>query len=329
MAVEGSRSLLSRLEALGYEAYFRLFGALPLDRASDVGAALFKALGPLLPVHQVARRNIELVFPELGEPERRALLSGMWDNLGRTFAEFPHLHRMPAYGEGSRITVEGVHLLDRLIADKQAAVFVTGHFANWEVMATAIVQRGVPCQITYRPANNAFVDARIVAQREAYGAKTQAAKGRAGGMGLLRALAQGETVALLNDQKYAEGVAAPFFGRIVMTADGPARLARRFGCPLIPISVRRLKGARFVVRFHEPLAQSAHPDEEVAIAETVAAINRFVEGVILAAPEQWFWVHRRWPKEVYRDPAPPAPASASDSAADARGSKASADSGSI
>ena len=73
----------------------------------------------------------------------------------------------------------------------------------------------------------------------------------------------------------------------------------RFGAPIVPISTRRTGPGLFRVTFHEPIAVSANPDTAVAIADTVARINAFMEARILEAPEQWFWVHRRWPKEAW------------------------------
>ncbi len=116
----------------------------------------------------------------------------------------------------------------------------------------------------------------------------------------MRALREGWAVAIMNDQKYNEGVPAPFFGRLVMTADGPTRLARKFRCPLVPVGIERLPGVRFRITVEDPIPHDEDPDEEAAVLRTVTAINARVERWLRAAPEQWFWVHRRWPKEVYR-----------------------------
>lgn len=299
MAVRQQRGALAWLESLGYEGYFRGFKALPIERASALGGSLLRALGPLTPTHQVARTNLKLVFPDLGEDRIEEILAAQWDNLGRTFGEFPHLHEIRIYEPGSRVEVVNAEGFDRAVAEGKGAVFVGGHFANWEVLAASVAQR-VESLMTYRPLNNFFIDQRILEQRIAYGRPDQAAKGIEGGMGLMRALKEGWAVAIMNDQKYNEGVASPFFGRLVMTADGPTRLARRFRCPLVPVSIRRLPGVRFRIEVEDPIPYDEDPDEDAAVARTVAAINARVERWIELAPEQWFWVHRRWPKDVYR-----------------------------
>lgn len=292
-------TLLHRLEALGFSGLLAAFRSQPLDRASALGAQLGEAVGPNLSAHRTALRNLALVFPECSQQERAAIAAAMWRQLGRTVAEFAHLDRIQPYRSDGRVRVENVRLLDAIRQSGRGAVFISGHFANWEIMAAALVQRGLACHVTYRPANNPMVDARINAARRSYGVQLQAAKGRQGGLGLLRALAKGETVALMNDQKYAEGVVAPLFGHPAPTADGAARLALRFGAPLVPMSVQRLEGAHFVVRVHEPIALARETPPEEAVLGAVQAINAFVEARVREAPEQWFWVHRRWPKEVW------------------------------
>jgi KDO2-lipid IV(A) lauroyltransferase len=301
MKVQQQRGAIAWLESLGYEAYFRGFQALPIERASDAGAALLRTIGPLTPVHKVARTNLRLVFPELSEERAQKILADSWGNFGRTVAEFPHLHRVRIYEPGSRVEVVNAECFDRAMAEGKGAVFVGGHFANWEVLAASVAQR-VKARMTYRALNNYFVDQRIQQQRIAYGRPDQNPKGVEGGMGLMRALKDGWAVAIMNDQKYNEGVAAPFFGRLVMTADGPTRLSRRFRCPLVPVGIERLAGARFRITVQDPIPYDEDPDEEAAVARTVGTINAHVEAWVRANPEQWFWVHRRWPKEIYRAP---------------------------
>jgi KDO2-lipid IV(A) lauroyltransferase len=224
----------------------------------------------------------------------------MWACIGRTVAEFPHLPAVKPYSGDGRFTVVNAERLDAIRESGRGAVFISGHFANWELMPIAIAQRPTPCQMTYRPANNPLIDARIMAIREQYGAKLQSAKGVKGGVGLMRALKQGFSVALMNDQKYNEGVCAPFFGHDCMTADGPTRLARQFRTELQPMSVRR-DGARFTATVHAPLPVDPDAPEDIAIPASITRINAFMEARIREAPEQWFWVHRRWPKQAWRD----------------------------
>jgi Kdo2-lipid IVA lauroyltransferase/acyltransferase len=296
MAVNTRISLLHRIEDFGFGAYMSVLAKMPIEQAARRGGALLRALGPLTSAHTTALRNLRLAFPNETENWRRQVADGMWDCIGRTFGEFPHLPAIRAYIPNSRITVANAEALDAIRESGKGAVFISGHFANWELMPVAIAQRPCPCQMTYRPANNPLIDARILKIREGYGAKLQSAKGREGGMGLMRALARGDSVALMNDQKYNEGLAAPLFGHDCMTADGPTRLALKFGARLQPMSVRRVGDVRFHATVHDPIPIGEGPD---AVADAVRKINAFVEARVVEAPEQWFWVHRRWSKEAW------------------------------
>lgn len=300
MAVATDVSLLHRIEDFGFGLYMDHFARMPIDRASAAGADWLVRLGPLTSAHTTALRNLRLAFPNESEAWRREVARGMWACIGRTVAELPHLPEIHAYREDSRITVENAERLDAIRESGKGAVFISGHFANWELMPVAIAQRPVPCQMTYRPANNPLIDARILKIRENYGAKLQSAKGVEGGVGLMRALSRGWSIALMNDQKYNEGVKAPLFGHDCMTADGPTRLARRFGAQLQPMSVKR-DGARFRAVVHDPLPIDADTPDATAIPASVHRINAFMEARIREAPEQWFWVHRRWPKSAWVD----------------------------
>jgi KDO2-lipid IV(A) lauroyltransferase len=299
MAVSTRVTLLHRLEWLAVSAVFGLFRAFPLERASALGGWIGRTIGPLTGAHATALRNLRLAFPAETEAWRARIARAMWDNLGRLAGEFPHLHAIRPYVAGGRIEVEGAERLDAVRASGRGAVFVSGHFANWEIMAAAIVQRGLPCQVTYRPANNPLIDRDIIAIRRGYGATFQAAKGREGGMGLMRALARGESVALMNDQKYSDGVIAPFFGHDAATADGPTRLALRFGVPLVPLTIERLPGVRFRVRVHDPIPIDADAPADQAVRDAVVRLNAFLEAEVRARPEAWFWVHRRWPRDAW------------------------------
>ncbi|MEQ8435200.1 MAG: lysophospholipid acyltransferase family protein [Oceanicaulis sp.] len=294
-----TRKISSGAETLGWNAYQGLFRSMGLQRASDFGAGLLRRIGPLASVQHVARVNMRIAFPDAHERELDQLLDAMWDNFGRLLGEFPNTHRFDFSGESDQIEVEGAEILEALDRAGQPAVLIGGHFANWELMAAVIVRRMKDCRITYRHANNAAIDRAIIDQRKAYGVNILAPKGGSGAKELMAALKGGASVALMNDQKMNDGIAAPFLGRDAMTASGPARMALRYDCPLVPMSIVRKDGVRFKVTVHEPLEKPEGSDA-AAILETVTRINTLIESWIMRAPEQWFWVHRRFEKSLYR-----------------------------
>lgn len=286
-----------RVEALAYDLVAGLLRALPIDWASAFGGWLFRMLGPLTPAHRTASSNIRLAFPKLDEQEHARLLNAQWDNVGRAFAEFPLMDRIrPSTGRVE--VINGERLAE--IRDKgEAVVFISGHFANWEVMPATIVESGVDCLMTYRAMNNPLIDKRVKDGRAAYGVQLFAPKGEAT-RDLMSALSGGQSVALMNDQKFNAGLALPFFGHTAHTAPGPSRLALRYDAPLQTMTVERTRGARYRVVVHEPIHLEQTGDRQLDIETAVRRVNAWVEERVRERPQEWFWVHKRWPKETYK-----------------------------
>ncbi|WP_269716531.1 lysophospholipid acyltransferase family protein [Caulobacter sp. NIBR2454] len=286
-----------RLEAFAFDLFTGIMRLLPVDWASAMGGALLKNLGPLSGAHRTADRNLRLAFPDKDDAWRADILKKQWEELGRTFAEFPLMDRIILSPD--RVEIENLERLHVIAANREPVVFISGHFSNWEVMPAAIVQSGVDCQITYRAANNPYVDARIRKSRFRYGVRLFAPKGGDGAKELLAALKTGQSVALMNDQKFNGGVAAPFFGHLAHTAPGPTRLALRFGTVLQPMTVERTRGARFKAVVHDPIVLEQTGDRTADIEAGVRRINAMVEDQIRKRPHEWFWVHKRWSNEAY------------------------------
>ena len=217
------QDLIWRLEAAAFAGFIGLMRLIGLEAASNFGGWVLKTLGPITGTQKTVLRNLRIAFPEMGEDERRRLALEQWEQTGRTFAETAVMDRLtPSSG---RIDVVGAERLEAIRASGKPVVFVSGHMANIETMAAVLVASGVPAQVTYRAANNPYVDAQIIAARARYGVKLFAPKGGDGARELLAGLGRGESVALMNDQKFSEGPEVIFFGQPVNAAPGPSRLA--------------------------------------------------------------------------------------------------------
>ena len=285
-----------RLEALGYDALTGLLRLLPFRFVSWLGGALLRLIGPLTSKQRIAKTNLKIAFPDATDAEMRRLLKDQWDNTGRTFAEFALTDRIRAFDDDARVTVEGLeHFLENA-----PAILVSGHFANWEVMATVLTQSSKPVRVTYRKINNPLIDRRVREQREAYGTKFLVQKStHRGGRELFEALRSGESIAIMNDQKFNTGLKLRFFGVDAMTAQGAVRLSLKTKRPILPMCVVRDKD-RFHVTFYPPLDWPKIGERDTDVEAGVRTVTGFIEDRIRENPGQWFWVHRRWPKKHYK-----------------------------
>lgn len=285
-----------RIEAGAFAAYSAVMRALPTETASGVGGRLLRFIGPLSGVEKTVQRNLRIAFPDLDAEARQRLSRDHWEGLGRTAAEFVLMDRMMAEG---RVEVVGGERLHAIAASGKAAVMISGHFSNFEAMAAVFLAHGVKTQVTYRAANNPLMDREILKARARYGMSLFAPKGEEGTRALMKGMMRGESVALLVDQKYAEGLQVRFFDHPVMAAGGASRLAQRFGVPLQPISVERLGGARLRVTIHPPIPLPDIADRAEQVHAGTQAATDFIEAQVRARPSEWFWTHKRWPAEVY------------------------------
>ena len=287
-----------RLEAAGYDLVAAVMRIAPIDGASAFGGWLFKLLGPLTGAHRTALRNLRLAFPEWDDAARHAMARRQWENVGRVLFEFFLVDRILA--DPARVEVVGRERLEAIKASGKPAVFVSGHFANFEVMAAAKVRAGIEGVLMYRGVENRYIDARMRESRRRYGVTLFAPKGVEGGREVMAALKRGVSVGVLADQKYYEGPLVAFFGHGARTQHAPARFAMRFGAHLQPGWAERTNGARFRVFVAEPIPLPERGTAE-DVEAGVLAVNAFIESRARARPWEYWWVHRRWPDALYAE----------------------------
>lgn len=278
------------LEALAARLGLTLLRALPLDTASAFAGFMARAIGPRLGVHRTAQRNLRRALPALDDAAVARTLVAMWDNLGRTVGELAHLPELLP----DRIEIVGAEHIEALRDDGLPGIAVAAHYGNWELPPLVMQHFGMKTLSIYRAANNPAVDAMIQDLRDVAG-QDYAPKGSRAARDLLGALRAGGHVGLLVDQKQNTGIAVPFFGRDAMTAPAAAELALRFDCPVVPVRVERLGGARFRFTAEAPFRLASTGDKAADVANGMRRIHAIFERWITERPDHWFWVHRRWP----------------------------------
>lgn len=296
-------SLLERVEALAARALIALLRALPPSAASDLGGRIARFAGPFLPVSRVADRNLQLAMPGIAAAQRRGIIRGVWENLGRTAAEFPHVGKLPhdtRSGPGWR--VQGAEHLDAARESGRPVIFFSGHIGNWELMPPVVARFGLPFASFYRAAGNPRVDRLIRELRaEALGTDTPMfPKGAKGARDALRHLARGGNLGILGDQKMNDGIEARLFGRPAMTASAAAAFALRHDALIVTGHVRREGPARLVLIVDPPLAPRPSGDRNADILALTQTLNDRLQSWIEAEPASWLWLHRRWDKALYR-----------------------------
>ena len=291
-----NRYLFHPIQAVVAVVVYTVLRMLPIDMASALGGGLARSIGPHLGISGRAVKNLKAAFPEKSDADVAEIVRGMWDNLGRVAAEYPHLGKIVVGADDGRVESIGGEYVDQLREGDRSGIFFSAHIGNWEIVSLGATQRGVPLDRIYREANNRLVEWLYQHGRAAVeGALIP--KGAAGARGLLKSLKSGRHLAMLVDQKMNDGISVPFFGRDVMTAPALAELALRYDCPVVPARITRLKGARCRLEVLPPLDLIRTGDHKADVAANMAQINALIEQWVRDTPEQWLWLHNRWPDD--------------------------------
>ena len=290
------------LEAFGFLLAVGILRLFSPEGASNLGGFLGRMIGPRLGITRRARQNLRLAFPEKTSPEIETIVRGMWDNLGRVAAEYPHLGRIAA-ADSDRVELVNIDHVRALPNGPTAGILVSAHLANWEILPVVAARTGIDMMGVVREPNNPYVRPLLERLRGIAGGE-RTDKGARGAREAIQVLRNNRVLAMLIDQKMNTGISLPFFGVEAMTLVAPAQLALRFRCPLVPIRVERLGPARFRVEARPPLVLPETADRDAAVAQIMTELNRILEDWIRERPEQWLWLHRRWPDAARRAGSP-------------------------
>lgn len=263
---------------------------LPCAAASRLGSVVLRVLGPLQRKHGHVLRDLHQVLPGASPEELRRVARGVWSNLGAVLFEYPHVEHIVA----RRVQVTMPESVRALFDAGRPVLFVTGHLANWEVLASFIARRGRGLVVVYGPDANPFIEQMIQRFRARSGCeyltKSEALRR------LNSRFLDGRSVGLLPDVRVDSGPNLPLFGRDAPTTISPARIATRLDYPMVPVRARRLGPARFHIEFEEPLAAPPGRLGKRAAMDLMRRFNSRLETWISERPDEWLCTKRRWPK---------------------------------
>ena len=257
----------------------------PHHVASNAGSAVARTLGPLFHWHRRGMANLAHVYPDMSTAERRKLMDGVWDNLGRTMGEFARISKV-----GATVTASG---LEHVPEEGTPVIFVSAHMANWEALTWFSRLCGRELLDVYRRPNNVYVDKLL--KLRTYGLPVQLIeKNNRVGIHLLRQLRAGGVVFLFVDQKGTTGdLLIPFLGKDALTVRTPALLAAKTGATVIPVRMIRKNRHELHIAVSPPLQPITDTNPE-AKNLFMQQINDTLTGWVEETPEQWLWIHRRW-----------------------------------
>ena len=286
------RFLIDPIVGVFVGLFWFIFKILPLKWATKTAGFFGGGIAPWMTRrNKIAYRNLTIAFPDKTDAEKKEIIKKMWIHFAKFFAEMPHTKEWISDAD-----VEGKEYLKSLRDDDVGGFVCSAHFGNWEFASTYVAQHYFQLHPVYRPANNPWLEKLMFKKR----AGVHIPKGSGGARIMLDLLKNGEHIAILCDQRLREGIAVPFFGKMAMTPSAMVSIALKMRLPIVMGCARRLPDGRFKMTV-ETLPLSQAENNETAVYETVANMNKVLERWITETPEQWMWIHRRFDKNEYKD----------------------------
>jgi KDO2-lipid IV(A) lauroyltransferase len=274
----------------------KLFGAMPRWIA-DRAAKTLARLGFYLAARQrrAGLHNLRMVFPEHSEEERKRILQGCFENLGRLLVEFTHFPDLNKANISEFVVHDGLDNYLEGLRRGRGVIFMTAHFGAWELSSFAHAVYGYPLKFVVRPIDNPRVEDLISNYRTASG--NVPIQRRSAGRDILKSLRNNDAVGILFDQNTtrSEGVFAEFLGIPAATTPSIALFALRTGAAVVPgFLIWDAPLGKHRLRLDPPVELINTGDLDRDVLENTKLFNKILEGYVRKYPEQWLWIHRRW-----------------------------------
>ena len=268
--------------------FFALGRIMGIKLSRKIFSFLFLKTGPIFRSKEIINRNLLIFKKDISNDEINKITSSMWKNYGMTFIEYIFLDLFRK--KNSHIIIEGKDNLENIIKNKKPVIFVSGHFANYELMSMEITKKGIPLATIYRPLNNIFLNPLMEYLRRKYICKNQIKKGLNGVREAIDFIKKDMSIALMIDQRVSEGEKINFFGKPALTTTLPAQLSIKYNLPIIPVFIERTLENNFKIKFYKEIFPSDQ-NNKIVLTEK---LNKVLENMIIDNPSEWIWTHNRW-----------------------------------
>lgn len=239
----------------------------------------------------IARRNLELAFPDKPGDEIEALLVENFKNAGAALIESAIAWFWPTWRFRRLLINKDTKKLLEHEKNNKGVLLCAVHAFNLEICARGFAALGMPGYGVYRPHSNAAYEFIQYRGRTRDGNKLVYRRDL---KKMIRVLRQGERLFYLPDQDYGhnKSVFVPFFAvEEACTTTGTSILAYASKCAIMPISGFRNQDGKYEIIADISIEDNYPQNDKTAAA---AYMNKYIEAIILRAPEQWMWLHKRF-----------------------------------
>ena len=269
-------------------SFFILGRILGLKISRKLFSFLFILIGPIFKSKKIVEKNMIIFLKKSPLKNKNEIINNMWKNYGKTFIEYIFLNYFRK--QKSHIFIKGEENLFQIKKENKPVIFISGHFANFELMSMEITKKNIDLATIYRPLNNFFLNPLMEFIRRRYVCPNQIKKGINGVRDTVKFIKKKYSIALMIDQRVSEGEKIDFFGNLALTTTLPAQLSYKFGLDIIPVYIEREDNDNFTIEFQKRISSKDFKNK----LELTLKLNKILEEMIKKNPGQWIWTHNRW-----------------------------------
>ncbi|ARB92257.1 lysophospholipid acyltransferase family protein [Legionella longbeachae] len=250
---------------------------------------------------QIIMANIDRVYGEqLDRDQKKRLALSYYSHLFKSFKEAIQLRFMSEETLRNQVEIRGHEKMLEVVAQKKGVLVLTGHFGNWEVAPIGGVLNFKEFQGQFhfirRTLSIKSIERSLFKQYYQVGLNVIPKKNSLDKV--CAALEKNHAVIFVLDQHASlanrDGIAVEFFGTKAGTYRSLATLSRYTGVPVVPAAGYRLPNGKHVLEFYDPIPWKDYDTVSDSLYYNTLAYNQALERIILAHPEQWNWMHKRW-----------------------------------
>jgi KDO2-lipid IV(A) lauroyltransferase len=272
--------------------FFIIIKIIGLKLSRSFFSYFFNKIGPLIKSEQIINDNLQKFIGTYSEDIKQNTKFKMWSNYGKVFVEYLFLSKFR--NNNSHIEIKGEKILEKIIKKNKPVIFISGHFANFELMSMELTKRKLNLATIYRPLNNFFINPFMEYLRRKYVCRNQIKKGLSGVKDSINFIKNNYSIALMIDQRVSEGKKLPFFEHMALTTTLPSQLAVKFNLDIVPIYINRKDNDNFEMEIYEPIKIVNKENAETTKLDFSIKLNKIIEQMISKDPGQWIWTHNRW-----------------------------------
>tara|TARA_Y200000002_G_scaffold157812_1_gene130495 strand:+ start:16 stop:834 length:819 start_codon:yes stop_codon:yes gene_type:complete len=268
--------------------FFFIGRILGINLSRKFFSGMFILIGPFFRSNKIINKNLKIFSSTISLKDKSRIVKDMWSNYGKTFIEYIFLNRFRR--ENKFVILDGEENLLQIAKENKPVIFISGHFANFELMSMEITKRNISLATIYRPLNNIFINPFMEFLRRKYVCKNQIKKGINGVRETIEFIKKNHCIALMIDQRISEGEKINLFNQPALTTTLPSQLSIKFNLEIVPVYIERIKDNKFKIEFQKRINPKNFEDK----LELTRELNIVLEKMILRNPGQWIWTHNRW-----------------------------------